>query len=49
MMFLVLILLDVHSRHRSLRLGTAVVTHAVFAVLVIPVFLFRSALNVLLM
>ena len=49
MMFLVLILLDVHSRHRSLRLGTAEVTHAIFAVLVIPVFLFRSALNMLLM
>ena len=49
MMFLVLMLVDVYRNHYTLRIGTVEVSHLVYAILVVPVFLFPNALGMLLM
>ena len=48
MMFLVLMLVDMFRNHRTLRIGTVEVSHLVYGILVVPVFLFPNALRMLL-
>ena len=48
MMFLLLSIIDIQRHHRSLRIGSAETAIGAYAVLVIPVFLFPSAFNLLL-
>ena len=48
MMFLALLLIDLYRYHRSMRLEGTLVAHLAFAILVVPVFVFPSALTMLL-